>query len=748
MPERPRRSLRLVRLALGGVALAALVLAGAEFAARRFAWSPPTAALLERRCGGESTWVDNPFFGRRYFDPATAREMPPVTIGRKPPGTLRLVVLGESAALGFPMREFGFSRMLHAMLDRAYPDRRFEVVNVAMTAINSHALRDIADAVLRHEPDALLVYMGNNEVIGPYGAGTVFATAPAAAPLIRLHQALRATRLGQVLLAARRAQAGDTAGWRGLDALQGRPVPHASPRLARTRALFAQNLEAILAAARRRDVPVLLSTVAVNLRDWAPLGSERPHGWPADREAAWRQAFADGAARFASGDAAAAVAAYGRAEALYDRHAELAFRLARCHEALGNMELAARTYRRACDDDTYRFRCDGPMNETIRRLATARAGDRLAFVDADRDMAASSPAGVPGREYFVEHVHFTSAGNHRLAGLFAAALPEILPALRAGADRPLPDLQTCRALLGYTASDDMRMIEGAIRFLRNDPFHEQYGRDDELRRLQDELAEARARADAEPRDAPDARYAAAAAARPGDWELRLTHAERMMARGEPAHAEAALQEAAAVAPCSADVAYRLAATQEALGRLPEAESGFRRALALHPYRRAAREGLAALLAGQGRAAEALQVTRALLRDYPWDVSLRLNSARLAFDLGDRVAAWRAIERLLADHPDAAPVLNEAAWVLATTTDPRVRDPVRAVALAERAVAAGADPVYLDTLAAAYEAAGRPRDAAAACERALALAQAARMDQLADELRRRLDQLRAEGGAPP
>jgi len=43
--------------------------------------------------------------------------------GQKPLGTVRIFVLGESVALGIPASEYGFSRMLGALLRNRFPAR-------------------------------------------------------------------------------------------------------------------------------------------------------------------------------------------------------------------------------------------------------------------------------------------------------------------------------------------------------------------------------------------------------------------------------------------------------------------------------------------------------------------------------------------------------------------------------------------------------------------------------------------------
>jgi lysophospholipase L1-like esterase len=86
----------------------------------------------------------------------------------KAAGTYRVVILGESAAEGTPNPSFGLGRMLEAMLRLEFPERRFEVINAAMTAINSHVIWLIAQDCRQLKPDLVVVYMGNNEVIGSF----------------------------------------------------------------------------------------------------------------------------------------------------------------------------------------------------------------------------------------------------------------------------------------------------------------------------------------------------------------------------------------------------------------------------------------------------------------------------------------------------------------------------------------------------------------------------------------------------
>ena len=64
--------------------------------------------------------------------------------------------------------------MLQAMLELRYPGTHFEVVNAAIVAINSNVILPIARDCAAASADIWVIYMGNNEVVGPFGAGTVF----------------------------------------------------------------------------------------------------------------------------------------------------------------------------------------------------------------------------------------------------------------------------------------------------------------------------------------------------------------------------------------------------------------------------------------------------------------------------------------------------------------------------------------------------------------------------------------------
>jgi tetratricopeptide (TPR) repeat protein len=267
-----RRISRIVLLTLLSAGAGLLPFALLEGVLRIAGYGYPSAFFVP--VSGAPFYTTNQRFGLRFFPPRLARTPAPERFAAsKPERAYRIFVLGESAAMGFPEPGFSFGRHLEMMLRRMYPAARFEVIQASMTAINSHAVLPIAQDAARLAPDLFIVYCGNNEVVGPYGAGTVFTRTTSTLPLIRAAIRLGATRTGQLFsgLLPRRDQPAE---WRGMEMFLRHTVQANDPRLESVYANFRQNLGDVCRVARRSGARVILSTVAVNLKDSPPFAGE------------------------------------------------------------------------------------------------------------------------------------------------------------------------------------------------------------------------------------------------------------------------------------------------------------------------------------------------------------------------------------------------------------------------------------------------------------------------------------------
>jgi len=180
------------------------------------------------------------------------------------------------------------------------------------------------------------------------------------------------------------------------------------------------------------------------------------------------------------------------------------------------------------------------------------------------------------------------------------------------------------------------------------------------------------------------------------------------------------------------------------GKTDEAIEHFDHALRLYPDFAEAHYNLGNALSAVGR-------TSAAIEHYTEALRLKPNYADAHYNLGNVLAgrgrtgeAAEQYNQLLRLMPDSIEALNNLAWLLATHEPAEGGDPDRAVRLAQRAreLSGQENARCLDTLAAAYAAAGRCADAVITAERAVQLAEAARQTALAKDIQTRLELYRA------
>ena len=439
----------------------------------------PTSFLRPATVQGQPAWVNNSFYGYRFFPPAMARNPAPLRLAQpKPRDRIRIAVLGESAAMGDPAIEFSLARGLDKMLNPPDTPRRFEVINAAMTAISSPVVVDIAGELARREVDVFVVYMGNNEVVGPFGPGTVLTEGRWSAWLTPVRVTLSRLRLTAVLrgLAGRAAHpAGGTApAWSGMEMFKENQLTVDDPRLLVTANGLARNLERILSIAARHDIKTVLCTMAVNLTDCAPFGSTNRTDLTAEQRQAWQSLYREGRLAAQNGRTDDARAAFARAAELDDHHAELVYRLAHLDRQRGEAASAARLFARARDLDTQRFRTDARLNNIIRQVAAKHPAAPLA--DLERAFGQSED-----RANFLDHVHFS------MPGLYLACRP-LLAALGTWYELPAaPPYEDWLALLLRTPWSERK--EAALMMARRErlPFALQWGNQDQVERLQQRI---------------------------------------------------------------------------------------------------------------------------------------------------------------------------------------------------------------------------------------------------------------------
>jgi spermidine synthase len=150
--------------------------------------------------------------------------------------------------------------------------------------------------------------------------------------------------------------------------------------------------------------------------------------------------------------------------------------------------------------------------------------------------------------------------------------------------------------------------------------------------------------------------------------------------------------------------------------------------------------LGALYSEIGMAEQALGYLTEALESEPDKAEVHYDMALFLSKQGRTADAIKHYSEALDLSPYYSDASNNLAWILATNGNPKVRDGLKAVRLAETAckISGYKDVFLLDTLAAAYAEAGRFEDARQTARQAFKLSLAAGYESLAEDIKHRLE----------
>lgn len=541
-----------------------LLLALAEGVLRASGYGHATRQFVADTLAVPGVWRDNPGFARRFFPGPWMPDAAPTQMAIDPPAnTLRIAVLGESAAYGYPDPAFGFARMLEAQLAYQYPERKVEVINAALSGVDSTVLRESLRDLLPMRPDVVILYIGNNEFIGPFGAGTPGRTGLPSTWWSRAQVLATRLRLSQWL------RHGPQQG-RDPDQtpMASQPLYTNDARVAATEARYRDNLRAMLALAAARGVPVVLCTVAVNTQAWAPF----------DTSAATVQAF----------DAATALLPES------------------CDAARAGFANALR-------DDALRYRTTPAMNAAVRELAAASDPAQVRLADCDKALEPDCVRRAASPDFY-DHCHPTPQGNFAIAGTVGDALAAFLPPPAAAA----LDYPALLQHLGWTPWHAQANLRYVLHQAAKPPYPGRAGYEAWRQALEDDVAALA------PETAPEALRSlypmleAACAADPDDVFLARNRVQVQAAAGDIEAAASLCRTLTQQFPRYAQGWSLLGETERSAGDLDNAANAWGRACSLRPDREDWARQFADALHAAGRHAEARTVWQDLCNANPGD----------------------------------------------------------------------------------------------------------------------------------
>lgn len=333
----------------------------------------------------------NPKVGEKYFTKFDATGgTNDVFLRKKNENSFRLFVMGSSTVVGFPYdKNLMFSRILHEQLQDAFPEKNIEVVNTAITAINTVTLRDYIDEIVKHKPDAILFYAGHNEFYGAFGIGSN-ETMSQNTFVRQMHFKLMHIRLYQLVRKVVQNTATNIANAKGnveRGSLMKRIVAekeiiYGSELYKKGINQYKTNLSEILEIANKNDIPVFLSDLVSNIKDLHPF-------YPANENSNTQ-----------------AINFYNKA-----KNAERG----------GNYHLASELYYKAKDHDPVRFRASEEINDIIDSLGKV---NNCYLIEMKEAFINASENGLVGDNLLTEHVHPNIDGQFLMANTSFKAILE------------------------------------------------------------------------------------------------------------------------------------------------------------------------------------------------------------------------------------------------------------------------------------------------------------------------------------
>ncbi|MCF8378700.1 MAG: hypothetical protein K9H49_03930 [Bacteroidales bacterium] len=335
--------------------------------------------------GYEDYLIVNPIVGKKYFQ-KFEYSLPPndIFLKKKAEGTFRIFVMGSSTVVGFPYSyNLMFSRILHKRLEETYPNKHIEVINTAITAVNSFTLRDFGRQIRKYEPDAVLIYAGHNEFYGAFGVGSNESMSKSRF-LTRLHLYLIDFRVYQLIRNIASSTIGKIAAAKSeqvhgtlMKRIVGNSnIEYNSDEYKLALKNYEENMGDLIRWLSEDEIPVFLSNLVSNVKDIRPLSS------------------------VSTGTNDEAGKVFSKAAQAYN---------------MADYDVAYELFYKAKDLDAVRFRASEDINQIILKLSEEYKTYAVPMLSS---FQSHSSHNLIGNNLLTEHVHPNIDGSFLMADAF------------------------------------------------------------------------------------------------------------------------------------------------------------------------------------------------------------------------------------------------------------------------------------------------------------------------------------------
>jgi tetratricopeptide (TPR) repeat protein len=319
---------------------------------------------------------------------------------------VRIICLGGSASASWPHPpDEVYSRYLEKSLQKIYPSKKIEIINCSAHGFASYRVRQVFSTIISLQPDAVIVWSGNNEFLEKRN----YTTSDLKNLLIKFRNHFRSLTLASQFISKNKyTDTPDVAEtfWKKINeqALELRSDPE---QFEKVKEHYHRSIENIVTEAEQNGIRLMLMTVPVNLRDWEPNVSYLNLNQADSLH--WANEFKEGKRQYFNSNYPEAAELFNRASKIAPLHAETCFWLARSYENMNDTVTALRYYIKAKDLDYNPFRAISDFNNTLRRIANKNP--EVVLLDMERLIKSYSHKGIPGFDLFLDYVHPTKEGN-------------------------------------------------------------------------------------------------------------------------------------------------------------------------------------------------------------------------------------------------------------------------------------------------------------------------------------------------
>ncbi len=342
---------------------------------------------------------------------------------KKSAGTYRIFCMGGSTTFGRPYDDMtSFCGWLRAMLPKADPSRKWELVNVGGVSYASYRVAVLMEELIDYEPDLFIIYSGHNEFLEHRTYGRVVAT-PAAvrglgAAMSRTRTYTAVKRAVDVLSGSSDTPAEKRTYLPGevetiLESSLGPESYHRDADLhKKVLDHYRYNLMRMVDIAQSVGAKVVLVMPASNLRNCSPFKSEHRNRLASAQRKEWQTQFGGANKAYAAARWDEALTAIESAIDIDDRYAHGHYLRGRILWQLQRYDDAKEAFTRAMDEDVCPLRAPKSLVDIVAEVANQRDVPMVDFVALIEGLAEHA---IPGEDMFLDHAHPTIEGNRRLA---------------------------------------------------------------------------------------------------------------------------------------------------------------------------------------------------------------------------------------------------------------------------------------------------------------------------------------------